>query len=80
MSRLTRDGTAEPVSGEPILIFMLPVQLTASRIVNFTRLIHTLLYVMTIHFIHFLETHAVQVFARACTLYSSIALALLIVG
>ncbi|CAN0199364.1 unnamed protein product [Ascophyllum nodosum] len=40
---------------------MLPVQLTASRIFNFTRLIHTLLYVMTIHFIHFLETHAVQV-------------------
>ena len=30
-----------------ILIF--PVQLTTSRIGNLTRLIHTLLYVMTIH-------------------------------
>ena len=28
---------------------MFPVQLTTSRIGNFTRLIHTLLYVMTIH-------------------------------
>ena len=60
MSRLTRDGTAEPVSRDQILrpargqgntIF--PVQLTTSRIGNFTRLIHTLLYVMTIHtYIH----------------------------
>ena len=34
-----------------ILIF--PVQLTMSRITNLTRLIHTLLYVMTIHtYIH----------------------------
>ena len=56
MSRLTRDGTAEPVSRDQILrpargqgntIF--PVQLTTSRIGNLTRLIHTLLYVMTIH-------------------------------
>ena len=30
-------------------IFILPVQLTTSRIGNLTRLIHTLLYVMTIH-------------------------------
>ena len=52
MSRLTRDGTAEPVSryqilrhawGQGNIIF--PVQLTTSRI----GLIHTLLYVMTIH-------------------------------
>ena len=60
MSRLTRDGTAEPVSrdqiprharGQGISIF--PVQLTTSRIGNLTRLIHTLLYVMTIHtYIH----------------------------
>ena len=57
MSRLTRDGTAEPVSRDPILrqargqagIFIFPVQLTTSRIGNLTRLIHTLLYVMTIH-------------------------------
>ena len=60
MSRLTRDGTAEPVSRDQILrhargqgniIFSL--QLTTSRIGNLTRLIHTLLYVMTIHtYIH----------------------------
>ena len=56
MSRLTRDGTAEPVSRDQIprhargqgnIVF--PVQLTTSRIGNLTRLIHTLLYVMTIH-------------------------------
>ena len=56
MSRLTRDGTAEPVSRDQILrhvrgqgniIFL--VQLTTSRIGNLTRLIHTLLFVMTIH-------------------------------
>ena len=60
MSRLTRDWTAEPVSREPVsrdqilrnargqgnIIF--PVQLTTSRIGDLTRLIHTLLYVMTI--------------------------------
>ena len=39
-------------------IFIFPVQLTTSRIGNLTRLIHTLLYVMTIHtyihtYIHF---------------------------
>ena len=56
MSRLTRDGTAEPVSRDQILRhareqgnFIFPVQLTTSRIGNLTRLIHTLLYVMTIH-------------------------------
>ena len=58
MSRLTRDGTAEPVSRDQILrhlrvrgrgIFIFPVQLTTSRIGNLTRLIHTLLDVMTIH-------------------------------
>ena len=56
MSRLTRDGTAEPVSQDQILRRELghgnihfPVQLTTSRIGNLTRLIHTLLYVMTIH-------------------------------
>ena len=50
MSRLTRDGTTEPVSrdltlrherGQEKTIF--PVQLTMSRIGNLTRLIHTLL-------------------------------------
>ena len=56
MSRLTRDGTAEPVSRDQILRhargqgnIIFPVQLTTSRIGNRTRLIHTLLYVMTIH-------------------------------
>ena len=56
MSRLTRDGTAEPVSRDQILrhvvrgqgMFILPVQLTTSRIGNLTLLIRTLLYVMTI--------------------------------
>ena len=56
MSRLTLDGTAEPVSRDQILRHargqgntIFPVQLTTSRIDNLTRLIHTLLYVMTIH-------------------------------
>ena len=56
MSRLTRDGTAEPVSRDQILRhargqgnIIFPVQLTTSRVGNLTRLIHTLLYVMTIH-------------------------------
>ena len=56
MSRLTRDGTAEPVSRDQILRharghgnMIFPVQLTTSRIGNLTRLIHTLLYVMTIY-------------------------------
>ena len=56
MSRLTRDGTAEPVSRDQILRhargqgnIIFPVQLTTSRIGNLIRLIHTLLYVMTIH-------------------------------
>ena len=60
MSRLTRDGTAEPVSRDQILRhargqgnIIFPVQMTTSRIGNLTRLIHTLLYVMTIHtYIH----------------------------
>ena len=60
MSRLTRDGTAEPVSRDQILRhargqgnIIFPVQLTTSRIGNLTRLIHALLYVMTIHtYIH----------------------------
>ena len=50
MSRLTRDGTAEPVSRDQILrhergqgnIHFFPVQLTTCRTGNLTRLIHTL--------------------------------------
>ena len=64
MSRLTRDGTAEPVSRDQILRhargqgnIIFRVQLTTSRIGNLTRLIHTLLYVMTTHtYIPFLQT------------------------
>ena len=60
MSRLTRDGTAEPISRDQILRhargqgnIIFPVQLTTSRIGKLTRLIHTLLHVMTIHtYIH----------------------------
>ena len=57
MNRLTRGGTAEPVSRDQILRhargqgnIIFPAQLTTSRIGNLTRLIHTLLsiYVMTI--------------------------------
>ena len=70
MSRLTRDGTAEPVSRDQILRhargqgdIIFPVQLTTSRIGNLTRLIHTLLYVMTIHGssnIHYKERKAIN--------------------
>ena len=56
MSRLTRDGTAEPDSRDQILRhargqgnIIFPVQLTTSRIGNLTRLIHILPYLMTIH-------------------------------
>ena len=49
MSRLTRDGTAEPVSRDQILrhargqgSIIFPVQLATSRIGNLTRLILTL--------------------------------------
>ena len=53
---LMRHVTAAPVSRDQIVRrvrgqgkFIFPVQLTTSRIGNLTRLIHTLLYVMTIH-------------------------------
>ena len=54
------DRTAEPVSRDQILRhargqgkIIFPVQLTTSRIGNLTRLIYTLLYVMTVHtYIH----------------------------
>ena len=57
MSRLTRDGTAEPLARETTFsgangereIFIFPVQLTTSRIGTLTRLILLLLYVMNIH-------------------------------
>ena len=56
MSRLTRDGTAEPVSRDRILrherdreISIFSVQLTTCRTGNFIRLIHTLATCVTIH-------------------------------
>ena len=61
MSRLTRDGMAEPVSRDQILRrerghrenIIFSVQLTTSRIGNHSQLIHTLLKVLTIHtYIH----------------------------
>ena len=55
MGRLTWDGTAEAVSRDQIIRrvrgqgnIIFPVQLTTGRIGNLTRLIHTLLCVMTI--------------------------------
>ena len=54
MSRLTQDGTAEPetefsgANGDRE-IFIFPVRLTTSRIGNLTRLIQTLLNLMTMH-------------------------------
>ena len=60
MSRVTQNGTAEPVSRDHISganadrdTFIFPVQLTTSRIGNLTRLIHTLAICMSIHtYIH----------------------------
>ena len=73
MSRLTRDGTAEPVSRDQILRharvqgkIIFPVQLTTSRIGNLTRLIHTLLYVMTIH--TYIHIHTCTAVERMCGL------------
>ena len=54
MGRLnpSRETKFSGVNGDREL-FISPVQLTTSRIGNFIRLIHTLLYVMTIHiYIH----------------------------
>ena len=69
MSRLTRDGTAEPVSRDQILRhargqgnIIFPVQLTTSRIDNLARLIHTLLYVMTIH--TYIRTYILEAFVN----------------
>ena len=54
MSRLTRDGTAEPVSRDQIPgthgdrgIFIFAVELTTNRIGNLARLILTLLIIYT---------------------------------
>ena len=41
-------------------IFIFPVQLTTSRIGNCTRLIHTLLYVMTIYYFYSIRIGLVQ--------------------
>ena len=63
MSRLTRDGTAEPGSRDQILKRergqwkknISPLQLTTSRIGNLTQLMHTLLNV-TIHTVLYVHT------------------------
>ena len=64
MSRLTRDGTAEPVSRDQTLrrkqntdmeIFIFPVQMAMRRIGNLTRLIHTLAMRVTIHTIRLVK-------------------------
>ena len=44
-------------------IFIFPGQLTTSRIGNLTRLIHTLLYVMTIH----TDIHTMYYYYCTCT-------------
>ena len=70
MSRLTQDGTAEPVSRDQILRhargqgnIIFPVQLTTSRIGNLTRLIHTLLYVCDDHtYIHTSYMHTYSIY------------------
>ena len=56
MSRLARDGTAEPSCETKLSganadreFFIFPVQLTTSRIGHLTRLIHTLAKCVTIH-------------------------------
>ena len=58
MSRLTRDGTAEPVSRDQLLrreqrgqeMFNFHDHLTTSRVGNLTRLIHTLTICVTIQY------------------------------
>ena len=64
-----RDGTAEPVHETKFSgtngdrdMFIFPVQPTTNRIGNLTRLIHTLLYVMTIHtyWVRMVETRSVE--------------------
>ena len=67
MSRLTRDGTAEPVSRDQILrheggqgnIHFFPVQLTTCRTGNLTRLIHSLatIYMCDHTYIHYIHTY-----------------------
>ena len=76
MSRLTRDGTAEPVWRDQSLRhariqgnIIFHVQLTTSRIGNLTRLIHTLLYVMTIHSA---RTRAISLFKTSSRISSGV--------
>ena len=75
IAKYTHDpDTAEPVSRDQILRhargqgdIIFSVQLTTSRIGNLTRLIHTLLYVMTIHtYIHRERSHTSTVCMYVC--------------
>ena len=72
MNRLTRDGSRETklsgTNGDRGM-FIFPVQLTTSRIGNLTRLIHTLLYVMTIHtYIHTNAKYYIKTTSKDSTL------------
>ena len=53
LSRMTRGGTAEPVSRDQNIF---PVQLTTNRIGNLTLLIHSLILVMTIYILYRVNT------------------------
>ena len=79
MSRLTRDGTAEPISRDQFLrrergygnVLFVPVQLTTSRIGNLTRLTQTLLHISDDHaYIHTYTVHKV-ITGHTCILNSS---------
>ena len=76
MSRLTRDGTAEPVSRDEISganadreIFIFPVQLTTCRVGNLTRLILTLAICVTIHIRLGYSVISIRSFARRSLVY-----------
>ena len=59
-------------------MFIFPVQLTTSRIGNLTRLIHTLLYVMTIHTYILYCNLAVSIIILLYLYYSSIIFAVVV--
>ena len=77
MSTLARDGTTKPVSRGHIFRrergqgnFVFSVQLTTSRIGNLTRLIHTLLYVMTIHSRGSRSDYQEEMYGQSSRIYS----------
>ena len=79
MSRLTRDGTVEPVLRDQIAgangdreILIFPVQLTTSGIGNLTRLIHTLPTVCVRLYIHTYSIKSVIKCLETCVLRSAV--------